>query len=240
MSGAAMENATAVAEDERLCDLLTALSHPVRLALLRRLLRPVWLSEIRVAKPGLDGSGPTLSRQATKEHLDRLLKANLVVSIGDASNGRHGPRYVLNHREMYGLAETIRRLSRLRGDEEIGGATVMAPAAYRVFDIQPQALIMVKGPDEGKVYPLDPPSAGECTWTIGRQAGTDITLDHDAFVSSENTQVTWAEGSYHVSDLASSKNGTRLNFQPLEPGRPERLRTGDLIGIGQTILMFRG
>lgn len=83
--------------------------------------------------------------------------------------------------------------------------------------------------------------AGDCKWfrlpgpwiTVGRGADNDLVVaDHR--VSHRHFGVKWANGGYVLSDL-NSRNGTRLNGQPV---RDARLEDGDEIVAGDTHLTF--
>jgi signal transduction histidine kinase/pSer/pThr/pTyr-binding forkhead associated (FHA) protein len=89
-------------------------------------------------------------------------------------------------------------------------------------------LLVIKGADEGKQFDLP---EGVCT--IGRDAANSIRL-HDTEVSRRHAEFRVAGDQIHLMDKASA-NGTFVNGQR----NPEiALRSGDQIGIGQTILVF--
>jgi hypothetical protein len=68
--------------------------------------------------------------------------------------------------------------------------------------------------------------------SIGRAPSNTIMLP-DSFVSNEHAFITWRDGKWWLEDLDSS-NGTLLNGHLIED--PVVITSGDLIGIGQTIL----
>ena len=65
---------------------------------------------------------------------------------------------------------------------------------------------------------------------VGRAAGADVQLPHPS-VSASHASVRQHGAGYALVD-ESSTNGTRVNGQPLVPGRPKPLRDGDQIELG--------
>ncbi|MBW3583696.1 MAG: FHA domain-containing protein [Euryarchaeota archaeon] len=232
------EETAPVAEELELARVLDALSHPVRLSLLRILQEPKPIGGIVVRVPvkgDVERTRP-ISRQGVRDHLDRLLYARLVQTIGD---GDRGTRYIVNPQSLYALAESFRQMSRLRPEAELENETHSGVAPGTPFELASSSLIQVKGPQEGRVYPLTPPETGRREWVIGRRRGLDVVLDHDLRVSSENSLVVWEGGVYSIQDLYESRNGTWVNFTQLPPLERRPLRTGDLVQVGQTVLLFR-
>lgn len=91
--------------------------------------------------------------------------------------------------------------------------------------------IIVKGPETDETIDL---MAG--TTTIGRQAGTDIRLNHP-MVSRNHARIDCKDQACQITDLGSA-NGTSLNGQPLEANTPAPLATGANIQIGPFELSF--
>lgn len=73
--------------------------------------------------------------------------------------------------------------------------------------------------------------------TIGRRDEADIRLPWDGEVSRLHAELAPRAGEWTIVDDGLSQNGTLVNELPLEGRR--RLRDGDLIRIGQTLLEFR-
>jgi hypothetical protein len=69
--------------------------------------------------------------------------------------------------------------------------------------------------------------------TIGRGAGCGISIPDDTFVSNVHARVYERSGDVYIEDLAST-NGTLVNGAPLQGS--SRLRKGDRIKVGQTVL----
>ena len=212
-------------------DALSSLGNPVRLAILAQLGSPKTLSEIRVQ---------SLARQTLRTHLDKLLEAG-VVSMRETTRPYGETReYVLNQQALYGLSEEFRELAAIRPDAISQEATMPRSAATAPFSMKGPCLVLVKGAEVGRVFPLDPPEgARRQEWQIGRRRTLPIALDFDPYVSSDNAHVVWEKGAFTVQDADESRNGTTLNFALLPKGHAHRLRTGDLIGVGRSLLMMR-
>ncbi|HVM45382.1 MAG TPA: FHA domain-containing protein [Candidatus Thermoplasmatota archaeon] len=230
----------AAPQDDALSRSLNALAHPSRLALLRQLRTPRTLREIQLRSQGADEAGRSISRQAVREHLDRLIAIGVVLAREAQRDYGETTEYSLNHQSLYAIAEEFRGLARLRPSSEPVAATV----ERRIGSPEPAraegpSLVLVKGLDEGRAFPLAAAPGSRRQWTIGRRRGLDISLDFDPFVSTENALVVWDAGRYSVQDLPDSRNGTTLNFQPLAKGEKRELRTSDVIGVGRSLLLFR-
>ena len=225
-------------QDDALSRSLTAIAHPSRLALLRQLRTPRTLREIQLPAP--DEPDRSISRQAVREHLDRLLAIGVVHAREATRDYGETTEYSLNHQAIYALAEEFRGLARLRPSFEPVGVTVARrPGAAEPRAPEGPCLVLVKGLDEGRSFPLVAQPGGSRQWTIGRRRGLDVSLDFDPFVSTENALVVWEDDAFAVQDLPDSRNGTTLNFAPLEKGERRGLRTSDVIGVGRSLLVFR-
>ena len=226
-------------QDSAFAQALEALSSTSRLALLRQLRTPKVLAEIQVKTAGPGDTARNISRQAVREHLDRLMEIGVV--IAREAERDYGPtvEYAVNHQMLFALSEEFRGLARLRPAAEPEGATLHGKTPAAPGEQRGPALVMVKGLDEGKTFPLAPPLQGKGEWIIGRRRGVHVPLDYDPFVSSENTAVLWEEGTHFLLDLPESRNGTLLNFQPLAKGLRRALRPGDVVGVGRSLLVFR-
>jgi DNA-binding transcriptional ArsR family regulator len=226
------------AEDLLLTRALGAMASPVRVAILRQLQTPRQLADIAVSTAKAKGTrGATLARQTVKEHLGRLMEAGFVLAFGEeGANGK--AVYLLNHQRLYSTLEAFRELARLRPEREIDGPTAKVPTATAPQVAGP-ALLLLKGLEEGRCFPLPPPGTGERTWVLGRARKAHVSLDFDPFVSLRNARIHCSGGAYSIVDLPESRNGTLVNFRALPKGEPTLLRNGDLIGLGKTLLLFR-
>jgi serine/threonine protein kinase len=89
-------------------------------------------------------------------------------------------------------------------------------------------LIVLAGPDEGRVFPLD----GE-TFLIGRSRATGTALI-DSHVSRVHCQIYVEDGKHVIADFESA-SGTLVNGQPITR---QVLKPGDLIRVGRTSLQY--
>lgn len=228
--------------DARLAQALELVASETRLAVLRQLRSPKALREIEVhtGPAGGDGFQRTLSRQAVREQLDRLLEGGLVLQREAQRPYGDTVEYYLNHQRIFAMAEEFRTLVRLRPAPEPEVATLHKGSQAKPFELRGPCLVLVHGLDEGTTFDLAPPAVGSRQWVIGRSRSAEVSLDFDPFVSAENTAVHWDHGAHLVEDLPGSRNGTTLNFTPLPKGARRALRTGDLLGVGRCLLMFRG
>ncbi|HUR69723.1 MAG TPA: FHA domain-containing protein [Candidatus Thermoplasmatota archaeon] len=240
-----MDLEASAAQDDALARSLVALAHPSRLALLRQLRAPKTLREISL-RPGASAGGGSsagdegrsISRQAVREHLDRLMGIGVVHASEAERDYGETTEYSLNHQALYALSEEFRGLARLRPASEPVLATVARPGLAAESAPEGPCLVLVKGLDEGRSFPLV--AAHKQQWTIGRRRGLDVSLDFDPFVSTENTVVSHARGAFSIEDLPDSRNGTLVNFLPLAKGERRALRSADVIGVGRSLLVFRG
>ena len=95
---------------------------------------------------------------------------------------------------------------------------------------RPYQLRMVE-PPTAQVFPLSEEV------TIGRAPGCSVALADDTFVSQLHARVYVRDGQPFVEDLGST-NGTYLNQARLT--KTQRLRRGDRLQIGQTVLEVAG
>lgn len=228
-------------QDDALARALTAIAHPSRLALLRQLRTPRTLREIQLRTGASDEVGRSISRQAVREHLDRLLAIGVVHAREATRDYGETTEYSLNHQALYALSEEFRGLARLRPASEPVAATMAGrPGAPEPRAPEGPCLVLVKGLDEGRTFPLAPPKAGRRQWTLGRRRGLDVSLDFDPFVSTENSLIVWEDGRFTLEDLPDSRNGTSVNFVALAKGERRVLRASDVVGVGRSLLVFRG
>ncbi|MGH2669183.1 MAG: FHA domain-containing protein [bacterium] len=110
------------------------------------------------------------------------------------------------------------------------GGRSWLPGAGRRSDGGPLKLKVVE-PAGPEVFPL-----GEEV-TIGRAPGCSVPLSDDTFVSQLHARIYVRDGQPFVEDLGST-NGTFLNQARLT--KTQRLRKGDRLQIGQTILEVAG
>jgi hypothetical protein len=114
-----------------------------------------------------------------------------------------------------GMAATLRPVPGL-----VGVSTAPQPI--------PARLTIREGPGAGQVFRLDGRGV-----TVGRSSQNDVVID-DNSMSRRHSRLYWADGDYVLEDLGSS-NGTFVNNQPTVA---VRLRNGDRITLGDTVLEF--
>ncbi len=93
------------------------------------------------------------------------------------------------------------------------------------------ALAVVRGPDQNAIHRI----ASEQI-TVGVSEEADFVLS-DRQVSSRHLEIRVSGSLFSLSDLRST-NGTVLNFNRIEPGKPVRLKHLDEIQIGKTRMLF--
>lgn len=91
----------------------------------------------------------------------------------------------------------------------------------------PQHLLLTGGPLVGTVIPL-----GTNPITIGRSPACNLVLE-DEYASSQHAALSPSAEGWFIEDL-SSRNGTFVDDERLT--RPQLLKAGDVIRIGQTTL----
>ena len=107
-----------------------------------------------------------------------------------------------------------------------------------------QVRLRLRKGEDGRAYHLrmvEPPTAQVFPLseevTIGRAPGCSVALADDTFVSQLHARVYVRDGQPFVEDLGST-NGTFLNQSRLT--KTQRLRRGDRLQIGQTVLEVSG
>lgn len=213
-----------------------------RLELLRALQVPKTVAEIQLHPFRQDpGRNPArgLSRQAVEMHLQKVQALGLVQARKAVREGRSVLEYSLNLPRLFVFADEVRRLS-LLGTSPAGLVETrpQADAPEPAVPPPPQgpAFVLVRGPLEGTAFAL----RGAGPWTVGRERGLAVALTHDPFVSKENARV-WRDGrAFLVQNVPASRNGTRLNWRLLADGEAAELAPGDAVGVGRSLLLFRG
>lgn len=228
-----------------LADSFLALANPVRIELLHELREPRTLGDIRLraVQANRDDLAPgrVMSRQAVRHHLDALLAAGFVRTEERPRGDGVAEHFVLNHRQLFVLAENVRRLARLKPREtDPGLATIPLTGREERAKRAGPSVVLVHGLNEGTAFALDAKEPGARAWVAGRRPDVDIVLDHDPFISGEHTRfLRDSRGQWIVEDVATSRNGTQLNWETLPKGGSAALAPGDVIGLGRTLLVFR-
>lgn len=226
-------------EYEDIAELLDALSHPARIAVLAELRSPRLLSEIEVAHAPWDAEeARVLARQTIQRHLGKLVDAGLVQSGPTEREFGETTQYIVDHQALFALAEEIRELARLTPEQEPSNPTETVDPPTAGPEPGEPCLLLVKGVPEGRRFPL-PRGSGPREWVLGRRRDVEVALDFDPYVSTRNSAIRLEDGSFSIVDLPESRNGTRVNMEPLRAEQPRPLSHGDLVGVGRTILSFR-
>jgi len=104
-------------------------------------------------------------------------------------------------------------------------AVQRAGRPFLVYRDEAGALELFVVPDEDR----------DCT--IGRRAETDISISWDGEVSGLHAELRTRGGEVAILDDGLSKNGTFVNSK--EVAGQQRLRDGDLVRVGRTVLVYR-
>lgn len=212
---------------------LRALGNVNRLRLLDLLQVPRSYAELSLSPsrgPSRGTSTRAISRQAIRRHLDPLLELGIVVRL--EGNGRE-PRYVVDRARLYAELDRLRRLEQVRADVELDGPEREVDPPFRVEPPDAPHLVLLRGADEGRVFPLHGREA-----LIGRKRALNVSLDYDPGVSPIHARVRRLAGGIAVTD-AGSRNGTWLNWRRIPAEREVPLRHGDVLGVGTSLLLFR-
>lgn len=233
-------------EDEpdfaKLATYLDALANPARLALLHQLREPRSAGEVRLKPSHEAGLDPdrNMTRPAVRKHLAKLRQAGLVAVSRALQGGTYSDYFVVNHQMVFALLEELRGVMMV-------SPRVAPPPSATMTGRQPRLtaraegaqLILVRGAREGQVFRLEPRGLADGGgWLVGRRRGLAISLDYDPFVSQEHAEVLPKGDGFVLTDLGG-KNGTEVNWEPLPRGGSAELATGDIVGVGRSLLVFR-
>ena len=232
-------------EYARLEAYLKTLAYANRLELINVLRRPRTLDEIHLT-PGASQAGANpdrpISRQAVQNHLDKLAEAGLVrVGLTERKGKRAIYEYVTDHARLFAVLEEMRKVSAFEPIVRLDpDRTEALPDAEEAQWEEGPKLVVAHGVHEGRAFPLRssqrPPGRG---WVVGRGDDAQVPLEYDPYVSVENCEVVQVGRQFRVLDLRSAKNGTLLNWRRLPLGGEAPLRSGDVLGVGRTLLVFR-
>lgn len=232
-------------DSKRLEAYFKVLAYANRIDLLSLLREPHTLEEIRILPgPSQAGQRPQrpISRQAVSYHLEQLIQAGLVrMALAQREGKKPLQEYEVEQANLYALVEEFRRVSTLSGVTSRRPQETVALASERrePWDEGPK-LVLVHGVDEGRAFALRPENVkGQRGWIIGRRSGAHVRLNYDPYVSLENSEIVLGPSGHSVLDLRSSRNGTFLNWTRIPVGGEARLRPGDVIGVGRSLLVFR-
>lgn len=216
---------------------LKALANRSRIRLLLALQDPQRMTEIdlRPSRGGPWGSRDrAISRQAVRRHLRELQALGVVQEL---AGGESEVRYVVNHARVYEVTERLRELATVKPRVALEGKTLGRDATGARERPRGPHLVLVRGVREGQTFPLaDQPVDG---WLIGRAAPAHVVLDYDPYVSSAHARILLQKGGHFLADLPGNRNGTFLNWEPMIRGGVAPLQSGDLLGVGMSLLLYR-
>ena len=232
-------------DPKKLAEYFRALGHENRIQLLSMLRSPHTLPNI-ILKPGPTrlGTSPErpIARQSVRQHLDVLVEMGLV-RVLPARKGVPGAthEYASDHARLFQILEEVRIMTDLPSTHNL--ALTETAALTSTMTKKPNEgarLVIVHGVQEGREYPLRrSDTKGGRGWIIGRRPTAHVSLGYDPFVSAENTEIIAEDDGFRVIDLRSARNGTRINWERLPVGGSRPIRSGDVIGVGRSLLIFR-
>lgn len=223
---------------EELERVFKALSNINRLKLLVQLQSPRGYSEIDLSPSRGDSAGSedrSISRQAVRSHIQELMDLGVVV---EAPSDGQGSRFLVDHSQLFALVEQMRSLAQVQPSVEITGRTLNLEMTSPPPEANGPHLVLVRGVHEGRCFELtDSDEDGQ--WTVGRASEADISLDYDAYVSTDHAKLLRRDGEFFLMDSPANKNGTFLNWEKLTRGGIAPLSSGDVLGVGMSLLVFR-
>lgn len=223
---------------DELARYLRILGAPGRLELVRALHVPRAIGEIPLAATRADRvrtPGRQVTRATLAAHLKRLQDAGLVRASAGERGGQPVTEYALHQARLFVVLDELRRVGLLRPRETGDTAVEDVPEVTPPRLPPAAAFVVVNGPLEGRAYALEGPGP----WTLGRDAGAEVSLPHDPFVSRAHSRIARVPaGGLVVAPLPDAPNGTQLNWRPIERETP--LVPGDVLGVGRTLLVHRG
>lgn len=226
---------------------LDVLAYRNRLELLRLLREPRTLGEIELT-PGPEQAGAhpdrPISREAVRKHVNKLVDAGLVRRGTTArADGREVHEYVVDHRRLFAVAQELTKLSTLEATVPLDPMeTIDLDQADKAGWTPGAKLVLARGVREGRAFPLlqaDLDPGRDRGWVVGRSEDADVSLTYDPYVSAENAEILPDGDGFRLLDLRSATNRTYLNWETLPVGGEAELESGDVIGVGRSLLVFR-
>lgn len=216
---------------------LKALANVNRLRLLEALQTPQAYADLELPPSRADDAGDperAISRQAMRRHIEELMGIGVVLPV---SGGRGGAmRFTVDRARLYGIVEQLRQLATVEPEWAVAAGTVnLAAPELQKTAVGPH-LVLVRGVQEGRTFPLEQPRE---EWLLGRNRASALCLDYDPYISSAHARILRRDGGFVLADLPGNKNGTYLNWRRLERGGFAVLRAGDVVGVGTSLLVFR-
>lgn len=219
---------------ERLSQYLKTLANPNRLELLWILRIPTAVPDIHLTPKRRDENlspARAISRQSVLEHVESLEEVGLVDRLPEEGVKA---RRVINQARLFAIIEDLRALTAIRPSVRVDVDATLASAtpAASLWPEGPR-LVLASGPWEGRAFALE----GAGPWHVGRSRQREISLAYDPFVSAEHATLHLEGGGYVLEPAAGVRNPLRVNLAPLHPGERRRLRAGDLVHVGRSLLV---
>jgi DNA-binding transcriptional ArsR family regulator len=223
---------------------LKILADPSRLKLLALLRVPRTVEEIQLAphRPlaGQDRERP-MTRQAVRNHLYQLSEANLVrVRLARRDSRRSLQEFVLDPCMLFGIAEDLRQIATLESHAGMDPSETLTLQDFQesLWEYGPK-LVHLNGPHEGQAMPLDSTRLRDGRgWILGRAVQSQLCVEYDAYVHLEQAELVRDPQGYSILDLRSAPNPTVINWHVLGRGESQRLRRGDVVQVGRSLLLF--
>jgi len=227
---------------EELSEYLDVLSSSTRLKILKTIERSP--KDIRQISAAIE-----TSYENTKKHLDRLMKIGVVrKEAGLSRPTARGVRPVWKYSLVPGGLEAITRslglFANLRltlTDEVLAErlASVRETVSGEFGRLSSPVVILLGGPEDGKVFPLDHDriAIGRLDPAAGAPRGQAIVLSEGyaavTRVSRPHARITrHRDGVWFIEDCGST-GGTFVNGRLLEEGRRHELHDGDMIDLAK-------
>jgi hypothetical protein len=136
--------------------------------------------------------------------------------------------YLFLVRVVWIVARELRGTPAPKPAVPVPAATAPAPTAAAARPRKSWRLVVVKPDTErGRAFAVDGDS------TLGRGGGCTVPLTFDTFVSTVHARTYERDGVLWVEDVGST-NGTLVNSSRID--KPTRLRKGDRVQLGETVL----
>lgn len=215
------------ASQRELAHALEALGNPVRLALLHRLARPAFLRDL-AREFGI-------TRQAMTRHVEELERVGLVVGRPGRRGSLPATEYRADPAGLFAFKESVLGLA-LPADALPAHESPTRPGSLPAGRPAREGpgLLLVHGDAPGRWYALPRGSS----WILGRDPRNDVCLSYDPFASARHALLGREGAAWTITDLHAT-NGTLVDFVPLAPGETRPLRSGSVVTVGRSRLLFQ-
>lgn len=207
--------------------LLRPLANAMRIRMLRYLIQPHHLEEV--------ASHFHLSRQGARKHLDKLVAIGVLERREDRGS-RHVTEYMLRPQALFLIYNEFEKLGHWR-PRDAGHGPTLPGREGRLAPAQPvEACVwLMRGVGAGRQSRVARNTG--YPWVVGRDRACALPLDYDPYISARHAEIRWDGRQFRLLDL-KSRNGTSHNWAPLPRGAEAFLRHGDVIGVGESVLLF--